>query len=325
MVGNKGHHFRIIILLLITFIVLYSNLFGYQEYPISLNQPSRINMCLATMNTDFSNLHQEINEITMKSELKSKMESLSAIDSSTYSLFINKAFALQFGYPYYISNATNYNQPLYPLRHSSWLKLDFILDLLQTQNCDWLAYIDSKSYFYTRQHQLSLETLFSILSVHDSSSNYNEFEYYKRLNNGRFPIENHSDHFKIGLLGLSHKNKLGYPQATQSLMNDFASTSVFFVRNSEQGRQIITDWINGTNEMTEDEVEVYQQFSKRYGREQSVLNKVIIPYHHNSISFYSYLDFGDASSIATRTVNVKSERVRAMKMEQVLMEIWDRQ
>ena len=278
-------------------------------------------ICFATMNDIFSEFHQALIDTPTFAELYDKVSKLSGINSATAALVINKVYALKFNHRYFITNASQYNQIDYPWRHSSWLKLTFIQDILANQDCEWVSYIDSKSYYYMNSHQLSIQNFLEKISVHDTSANYNEFEYYKRQHNGRFPLELQTDSFKIGLLGLSHRNKLGHPQPTLSTLIDYASTNVFFIRNSNQGKQLINDWINGTDSMTEDDIQTYQQFSQRYGREQSVLNKVILPYYNEQVSYYSYLDFGDKSSIGIRSILTKSERMRALKLIEAIREL----
>jgi hypothetical protein len=221
-------------------------------------------------------------------------------------MLINKLYALRHGYELYLSDMTEYQDFLkeYPNRHPVWLKPNFILDILNTKpQCQWVAFMDSDAHFWMDRHGTSLDDYFATASMMEASLSYEEFEYQKRKRRGYYPWIEQQIYFIIGMNGIYENGReIGWPLPIHSNTSDPGCAGVVLVRNCNDGKKMIHEWIYGPENASKEILGQYEHFAKAWAREQSVLNRIVIPLHSQHTAFYSFRDFVDPDNSVIRHI-----------------------
>jgi hypothetical protein len=228
------------------------------------------------------------------------------MDYTQTNVIINKLYALRHGYKLFLSNMTEYTSFMeeYPKRNSVWLKPNFVLDIMEKQNeCEWIAFMDSDAHFWMDHHQTSLDEFFSTASILEGSFPYEEIELQKVYNNGFYPWKLQSPYFLIGANGMyQHGIQIGWPFPMHTVEQDPSCAGVFFVKNTDNGKRMMREWIYGPDNASQEIKDMYEHFSQAWAREQSVLNRIIIPRHSNHVAYYSFMDFASTSGRTIRHI-----------------------
>jgi hypothetical protein len=216
------------------------------------------------------------------------------VDPAQLSYIMNFAYANRHGYQYHASNGdefANYFNSKFPNYHKSWYKLKFVMDIQERYpNCEWIASLDENSYFWMDNHELDLESWFSVGDIHESSHAYQEFRLRNLRSEQLIPWREQPAIFMIGLSGVYSVLKIGSPHPPGSHFIDYAPSSVFFVKNNYNGRKLIYDWLFQPDD-SEYTKNLYHHFANHGEREQSILNRIILPKYEYQVFYYSYLDF----------------------------------
>jgi hypothetical protein len=221
-------------------------------------------------------------------------------------MLINKLYALRHGYQLYLSDMSEFKefQIQYPNRHPVWLKPNFVLSVMtKDPSCEWISFMDTDAHFWMDRHQTSLDLFFSTASLMEGSHPYEEIEYQKRKRNGYFPWKEQDLYFIIGMNGMyENGHGVGWPFPIHSTHLDVGCAGVFFVKNNDQGRLMMHQWIYGPENASQEIRDQYEHFAQEWAREQSVLNRIIMPMHSKYIGYYSYRDFVDPDGSAIRHI-----------------------
>jgi galactosyl transferase GMA12/MNN10 family len=284
-----------------------------------------MDICIAMMDTRFNEEHYNINQMNMvelKAFIKDKF-----LPWVTMSVVINKAYSLNHGYKLYLSDISEYNHTLeLTKQHPAWMKPNYILDIFSNSSCDWAVFMDSDSVFYMDKHETSLEDWFSSMSVLDISSNYEKREQERIRRDGNFPWVEQEEYFFVGGNGaLDNPEDLGFFRKYLTTAKDYACSGTFLVKNSEEGRDLLNDWINGPSGDTEEEQLIrkqYDEYRTKHSWEQRVMNSYVIPKHRNGTSFFSYKDFAKIDGRGFRHVWGKFELLRFKIFKDILSEIF---
>jgi hypothetical protein len=312
-----------IALVVILILLFATTLTGYYSAGNNLGhikEKSRI--CIAAFNTRYTDIDLEITRSKDYQQLRDI--DVSKMNSTSLYLYINKMYALKHQYRLMISNGSEDQDFMtkYPMRHHSWLKLNFIVDIQETQtDCEWIAVISPLVFFAMDKHHVPLETFFERTNVHDSSFTFPVYQRERSRNGGVYRLDRHVDSFKIGLSGVYLHPKKGYPAPSFSGKHSYTSPKVFFIRNNSDGKRMMQDWLHGPKHMSDSITQVYNFYSQKSSWEQSVLEKVIIPLHSSSVSLYSYKDMlGTCINIvgSTSIENRKLQLIEKIKQLQAL-------
>ena len=322
---------RIYLIFIICFIVAFNLLSRTVEKPKNTKPVDEeipipeTKACVVMMDSRFRQEDYLAASATSLKELKQFINTRTdKIGFPQRSLLINKAYSLKFGYDFVISNATQYEFHLkeYPKRHSVWLKPVFIQDVLEKRpDCEWLAYLDSDAYLWMDQHTVSLDDYFATASINDASVGYDEYSAKKLQTNGYYPWKDQQAYFMIGLDGLNMRDRRGWPSPALSIEQDYACAGVFFIKNCKKSKQLVDEWIHGPADMTPDIQEAYDFFATNWAREQSILDRIILPKHARGMYIYSFKDFVDPDGTVIRHVWSDISEERDFRGDQDLKEL----
>jgi galactosyl transferase GMA12/MNN10 family len=241
------------------------------------------------------------------------------------SLLLNKAYALRHGYTLLISNMTAYNTTLINTGlNPAWMKVHFIYDLqnqLSPTECEWFSFLDSDSFFWMDGHRLSLDDFFATASVHEVSLDYDERESARQAMRGYLPWQNQSQVFMIGQNGQYDHEDLGNLKKRLDPKGDFACTGVWFVKNSDLGREIMRQWRDGTDQSLETR-QVLRKFRHHVPWEQRGFTRLLYPKFQTEISIFPFRDFNKRDGRVIRHVWTQFGHERIPRMIQALDEIF---
>ena len=257
----------------------------------------------------------------LKASLSSRLKSLKFIQLSMY---INKAYSLRYGYQLFLSDMSEFKDFLKknPNRHTVWLKPNFIeATMMKHPECEWISFLDSDSYMWMDKHETSLNDFFSTATIHDATYRYDEYEYEMRVNDGYYPWKDQKFLFMIGLDGIFQKDMMGWPSPVNIAARDFSCAGVFFVKNNDDGQNLIRQWIHGPDNATADQMETFNHFGFNWAREQSVLNRLILPLYVKDVAYYSYRDFGYIDGQGINHVWTQFKDKRMVWMQRVLKDL----
>ncbi|KAI3658950.1 hypothetical protein MP638_006326 [Amoeboaphelidium occidentale] len=239
-----------------------------------------------------------------------------------FSIVLNHAYALKHGYRMIMSNTSEYNNVLNETGLPAvWLKPKYLLDLHEQKeeygDCEWFAMLDSDAFFWMQEHEMSLDQFFSTAAVHETSVNYQERETERLRRGGYFPWSEQSEYFMAGMNGViaAGDYEKGFPSKFGDFGNDFLCAGVFFVKNNDQGAQLLKDWWLGPEQRDEWTKVRWDWSHKYFSYEQMALNSVVSPKHINGTSVFSFYDFNYKDSNAIRHVwsHWNTERIPRMK------------
>lgn len=222
------------------------------------------------------------------------------------SLWLNKAYALTFGYKLIITNGSEYDEWLqqHPRQPSgTWVKLNFMLDILETRpDCEWAALMDSDAFFWMQNQTISLDSFFATTHADNRSFNYEAFMAEKnKCPEQLYPWREHKAFFVFGANGDLEPEKLGYP--APPCKGHYLNAGVMFGKNDERARNFLRRWIYGVNLTTSEEelhrrglngsaVITYDENGKvRFDNEQMTLNMLHYPKYQQDINVYPYRYF----------------------------------
>ena len=263
-------------------------------------------VCIAMIDNRFQEQDLKIAAINTIDDLKETARRLSNTTKySTLSLILNKAYALKYGYQLFLSDTSEYQVFADKTgRVPAWLKPNFILDLQSRHlECEWFAYIDSDAFFYMSAQQMDFDEFFDTIDVPDVNPQFMERIQAKRQKGGVFRWRNQKEFLIIGRNGVDTNPPTGFPGRFLDPGTDYVCTGVFLVKNTNDGRKMMQDWISGPSDMKPSDYEgTYNYFAQRHPWEQRPFNQFIYPkYRQGSIAF-SYLDFGHFNGSGIRHI-----------------------
>jgi hypothetical protein len=290
---------------IILFLICIPFRFGYKKIYAKNNH---YRVCIAMIDDRFTENDFNIAKANTMEEFTLLLQNTTneQLEFTQLNMRINKLYALRQNYKLFLSDMSEYAEFMskYPERHSVWLKPNFILDIMNNNpHCDWVSFMDSDAHFWMDRHKTSLDDFFSSATMMEASHPYEEFEYQKRKNNGYYAWKDQKHYFIIGTNGIyQHGQGIGWPLAIHSTAVDAACAGVFLVKNCEKGREMIEEWIYGPKNANQEVLDQYQRFAQEWAREQSILNRIIIPRHTEFTAYYSFRDFVDPDNSAIRHI-----------------------
>ena len=256
--------------------------------------PYETDFCIVQFDPMLTRLELTLDNVRDETEFLKRYHGLESIrTNASLSLLLNKAYAIRHNYPYFASNGHEYEPFLAQYSHynSSWIKLKFIHDIqVNNPGCKWIAYLSTNSYFWMDGHEENLAHWMNSIEIMDTSKSYRKLQEL-RLNFR--PLENEMDALGVvllvGLEGVYHRLGPGkyYPALSRFL--DYASDSVFLVRNNHVGKNLIWDWLYQPDH-TEYVGNLYNHYGNHGKREQTILNRLIIPHYEDRTAFLSFKD-----------------------------------
>ena len=235
-----------------------------------------------------------------------------------YSMLINKSYAVKHNYPYFISNGMEYADFLQSCKHynTSWLKLKFVHDIqYHNDECKWIFYLDSNSYFWMNGHDESLDHLIDGLSIHETTEAYKGVQ---KMILDDFKISAALDElgiaFLVGLDGVNHADGPGKAYPVMSKFLDFVGGTMFLVKNDKVGRKIIRDWLFQPKE-TEYVNHMYEHYGSHGKMATTILNRLIIPKYQKQTAFLSFKDTQFQGGSIIRRVPLSALQNAAAELE----------
>ena len=306
------------IMLAVMFVAIH-----YASNHSQFQRPPKV--CIAMIDDRFTFEDQIVADFTSMHELKdSLIQRKKKLNFVQLSMYINKAYSIRHGYKLLLSNMTEFKYFLKenPNKHPVWLKPNFIENSMNVHpECEWLSFMDSDAYFWMDNHETSLNDFFSTATLDDGTLRYDEFEYEKRINHGYYPWADQKFILMIGLNGIYKNEIVGWPAPVHSYDKDYSCAGVFFVKNNDEGKMMMNEWIYGPRNATADQLATFNHFGFNWAREQSVLNRLIIPLYAKDVAFLSFRDFAFIDGHGIQHIWSEFENEREGRMQRVLREL----
>lgn len=169
--------------------------------------------------------------------------------------------------------------------------------------CEWVMFLDSKTYFYMDNHQTSIDHWLSTTSIIEHSNQFDSFNTIKRIRKGYYAWRDQLNYFILPLSGVYQEPILGNPGIFGDTNSDYVKLNYFFVKNTVNGRKMMDDWINLPNRPDTLTTSIYDQYANSLNYEEGVLTKVLLPLHNQGTNFMSYRTFGLPDGLLMRSVH----------------------
>jgi galactosyl transferase GMA12/MNN10 family len=301
---------------------------GYTEDPALYAVKTKV--CLVQIDDRYGKDDMRIPVLGSISDLKNYYLSLKneskTIRYCQLSLFLNKAYALRYGYKLIISNLSAYNTTMVITgRHPSWMKVHFIYDLqnkLSPSECEWFSYLDSDAYFWMDRHSLSLDDFIASSSVHEVSLDYDERESKRQSLRGYLHWQKQSQVFIIGQNGQYDNVDLGVVNKRLDSKGDFVCAGTWLVKNSDKGREIMKQWKDGIDNSTKTS-QLLKQYANLHPWEQRGFTQLVYAKYQNDISVFPFRDFNKRDGRAIRHIWSQFGQERIPRMIEALHEIFN--
>lgn len=257
--------------------------------------PSRLyttSVCILAAETRFQDVDLYAVTIQSLAELRNFTRSQPTPNYWQSALWVNKAYALKFGYKFVISNQSEYSDWLlqYP-RSPTWTKLTFVLDFLESpanKGCEWIAMLDSDAFFWMNSHTTSLDAFFANISIAEDSFNYPEFTEQKaQYENGQYPWRQQKSFFVFGKDGDFGPPIVGYPSQYGAKGGDYLCAGVFFAKNDKRARHFLRRWVYCEN-CSKAEEKIHEHGLRDLKHEQMTLNEIHYPLYRDGIYVYPH-------------------------------------
>ena len=300
---KRPNYLVVIVVVVTTAFLLFEIALQRYKYP----RTSKTNVCIVQSRDSVQPIDVDISNAKTIRDLTNVLKGSSNIDWSRYLSAANKAYALKHDYSYHIMSNDEYGKiakKRFPNRNPSWWKLSMVKDVQSMfPKCQWVMYLDMKSYFYMDKHQTSLDHWISTTSIIETSHNYDHYNTVKRERKGYYAWKDQPVYFMVPLAGVYQEPTLGSPGIVGDVNSDYAKLNYFLVKNTVAGRKLMDDWINLPSRPDQPTTLIYEKYATAPNFEEGILSRVILPLHNAGTHFLSYRTFGLPDGLLLRSIH----------------------